>query len=218
MKKFQYMLGVFMVTALCVVACFASGDKDVKLNIYAARYAQKGYCRFGVTGLGRFLGYSFGRTNYCDSTAFEVLEGTNKFLCVTNAISHATKDFDVATLYHDAKSRRLFRIAVARSFPKSMSIAERIEFLGFISKDFDYMYRINVPTPSAADVCSLMENRSGEWSAEHGDDLFLLTLTLSVPDNNSMLVTMTVESKQVRHPIKLCPEGTKDVEVDVSDL
>ena len=197
--------------------CFAFGDKDVELNIYSAHYAQKGYCRFGMTGLGEFLEYSFGRTNYCDSTAFEVHEGTNKFMCVTNSIVHISKDFDVATLYHDAKSRRLFRVSVSRSLPDSMSVADRIKFLNSISKTFDYMYRIKVPIPSADDVDALMKNNHGEWSVENGDDLFLLTLALSVSDNKSMRVTMAVESKQVRHPIKRRTEDTKDVEVELVD-
>ena len=198
--------------------CFAFGDKDVELNIYSAHYAQKGYCRFGMTGLGEFLEYSFGRTNYCDSTAFEVREGTNKFMCVTNTIVHISKDFDVATLYHDAKSRRLFRVSVSRSLPDSMSAADRIKFLNSISKAFDYMYRIKVPIPRADDVDTLMKNNHGEWSVENGDDRFLLTLSLSVSGNKSIRVTMTVESKQVRHPIKRRPDDAKDVEVNVSDL
>ena len=203
---------------LCIFICFALGDKDVELNIYAAHYAQKGYCRSSLAGYGKFLEYSFGRTNYCDSTAFEVFEGTNKFLCVTNSITEITKDFDVATLYNDAKSRRMFRVSACRTLPDNISVARCIQVLSSISKAFDYMYRIKVPIPCAADVDALMKNNHGEWSAEHGDDLFLLTLKLSVSCNNSMRVTMTVESKQVRHPIKRRPEDTKDVEVEVSDL
>ena len=199
-------------------ACFACESKPGDFTIYAAHYAKKGYCRFGMTGLGEFLEYSFGRTNYCDSTAFEVHEGTNKFMCVTNSIVHISKDFDVATLYHDAKSRRLFKASVSRSLPDSMSVADRIKFLNSISKAFDYMYRIKVPIPCAADVGALMKNNHGEWSIERGDDLFLLTLSLSVSDNKSIRVTMTVESKQVRHPVKRRPDDAKDVEVDVSDL
>ena len=196
---------------------FCSG-KDIEFNMYAAHYAQRGYCRSSLTGYGRFLDYSFGRTNYCDNTAFEVREGTNKFMCVTNTIVHISKDFDVATLYHDAKSRRLFKASVSRSLPDSMSVADRIKFLNSISKAFDYMYRIKVPIPCAADVGALMKNNHGEWSIERGDDLFLLTLSLSVSDNKSIRVTMTVESKQVRHPVKRRPDDAKDVEVDVSDL
>ena len=196
---------------------FCSG-KEGEFTIYAAHYAKKGYCRSSLTGYGRFFDYSFGRTNYCDSTAFEVLEGTNKFLCVTNSIGHICKDFDVATLYHDAKSRLMFRVSACRSLPDNMSVADRIKFLNSISKAFDYMYRIKVPVPVAGDIDALMKNKNEKWSAERGDDLFLLTLTLSVPDNNSMRVLMTVESKQVRHPIKRRAEETQDVEVDVSDL
>ena len=133
-------------------ACFAFGDKDVELNIYAAHYAQKGYCRSGLNRYGVFLDYSFGRTNYCDSTAFGVIEGTNKFLCVTNTIGHISNDFDVATLYHDAKSRRLFRVSACSSMPDNMSVADRIKFLNSISKAFDYMYRIKVPIPVVGDI------------------------------------------------------------------
>ena len=138
-------------------------------------------------------------------------------MCVTNTIVHISKDFDVATLYHDAKSRRLFKASVSRSLPDSMSVADRIKFLNSISKAFDYMYRIKVPIPCAADVGALMKNNHGEWSIERGDDLFLLTLSLSVSDNKSMRVTMAVESKQVRHPIKRRPDDTKDVEVELVD-
>jgi hypothetical protein len=193
-------------------------SKDIEFNMCAAHYAKQGYCRNSLTGYGEFLEYSFGRTNYCDSTAFEVLEGTNKFMCVTNTIVHISKDFDVATLYHDAKSRRLFRVSVSRSLPDSMSAADRIKFLNSISKAFDYMYRIKVPIPCADDVDALMKNNHGEWSVENGDDRFLLTLSLSVSGNKSIRVTMTVESKQVRHPIKRRPDDAKDVEVNVSDL
>ena len=199
-------------------ACFAFGDEDVELNIYAAHYAKKGYCRGSLSRYGKFLDYQFGRTNSCDNTAFVVMEGTNKFLCVTNTIGHISKDFDNAVLYHDAKSRRLFRISACRSLPDNISAAGRIKFLNSISKTFDYMYRIKVPIPIAGDIDALMKNKHDEWSAECGDDLFLLTLTLSVSDNNSMRVTMTVESKQVRRPIKRRAEDTKDIEVDVSDL
>ena len=200
-----------------ISVCCAFGGKDVELNIYAAHYAQKGYCRSSLTGYRKFLEYSFGRTNYCDSTAFEVHEGANKFMCVTNSIVHISKDFDVATLYHDAKSRRLFKASVSRSLPDSMSAADRIKFLNSISKAFDYMYRIKVPIPRADDVDALMKNNHGEWSIERGDDLFLLTLSLSVSDNKSIRVTMMVESKQVRHPIKRRPDDTKDVEVELVD-
>ena len=193
-------------------------SKGIEFNMCAAHYAKQGYCRNSLTGYGEILEYSFGRTNYCDNTAFEVLEGADKFLCVTNPIAHITRDFDVATLYHDTKSRRLFRVSVSRSLPDNMSIAERTKFLNSISKDFDYRYKINVPIPSGGDIDALMRKSRSEWSAARGDDSFLITLVLSVPGNNSMRVTMTVESKQVRHPIKRRPEDTKDVEVEVSDL
>ena len=192
-------------------------SKDIEFNMCAAHYAKQGYCRNSLTGYGEILEYSFGRTNYCDSTAFEVREGTNKFMCVTNTIVHISKDFDVATLYHDAKSRRLFRVSVSRSLPDSMSAADRIKFLNSISKAFDYMYRIKVPIPRADDVDALMKNNHGEWSVENGDDRFLLTLSLSVSGNKSIRVTMTVESKQVRHPIKRRPDDAKDVEVELVD-
>ena len=203
---------------LCPVFCVAQGDTHTELNIYAAHYAQRGYSRLGLAGYGEFLGYSFGRTNSCGNTAFEVREGPDNFLCVTGAVARIGKGFDLVTLYHEANARRLFKIVVSRSFPEDMSAMDYIRFLRSMSRDCDYRYKIMVPLPTAADVDTLLKNRHGEWSVECGDDSFLITLALIFTSNGSVRVTLTVESKQVRSPPKRRVGDTKEVEIDIGDL
>ncbi|MBR5548388.1 MAG: hypothetical protein IKU71_01530 [Kiritimatiellae bacterium] len=194
------------------------GTNCALLNLYAAHYAQRGYSRLGLAGYGEFLDYSFGQTNSCDNTAFEVREGSDCFLCVTGSFTRIGKGFDLVTLYHEANTRRLFKIVGSRTFPEDMSATDYIRFLRSMARDCDYRYKIMVPRPSAADVDVLLKNRHGEWSVECGDDSFLITLALLFTSNGSMRVTLTVESKQVRFPSKRRVGDTKEVEIDIGDL
>ena len=218
LQRSLLMLTCTLWALLCPVFCVAQGNTHTELNLYAAHYAQRGYSRLGLAGYGEFLGYSFGRTNSCGNTAFEVLEGPDNFLCVTGSIARIGKGFDLVTLYHEANTRRLFKIVGSRTFPEEMIATDYIRFLRSMSRDCDYRYKIMVPLPSAADVDVLLKNRHGGWSVECGDESFLITLALFYSGNAFVRVTLTVESKQVRYPSKRRVGDTKEVETDIDDL
>lgn len=86
LQRSLLMLTCTLWALLCPVFCVAQGNTHTELNLYAAHYAQRGYSRLGLAGYGEFLGYSFGRTNSCGNTAFEVLEGPESIYdCPENA-------------------------------------------------------------------------------------------------------------------------------------
>ncbi len=203
---------------LCATFDVALGDMRTELNIYAAHYAPQGYSRLGTTGYGEFLDYSFGRTNTCNNTAFDQSCGHDKFLCITNSIANRSKVFDFVTLFHDANSRRLFRITASRTFPASMSSTDCMNLLKAMSRDCDYRYKIKIPIPSSDEVDALLKNRHNGWSINRGDASFLISLTLSLKTNGLMELTMTVESLQVRRHSEAQTGAINDIKVDVNDL
>ena len=187
--------------------------------MYAAHYAQRGYCRLGLAGYGRFLDYSFGRTNTCDSAAFDLQEGQDRFLCVTNSVVPDYKHFDGITLYHDVNSRRLFRIKAFRMLPAGASDSDCIRLIRTLSKDFDYWYKIKVPVPRAADIMALKSGHLGKaWAREFGDGLFAIRLSIALIERDLMRVEMEIESKKVRAPSVIQSDDIDEIEVKVDGL
>ena len=203
---------------LCAAFDVALGDKRAELNIYAAHYAPKGYSRLGDTGYGEFLDYSFGQTNTCKNTAVNRFCGNDKFLCITNPIANRSKFFDFVTLFHDATSRRLFRITASRTFPMNMSSTDCMNLLKALSRDCDYRYKIKIPIPYHDEVDALLKNRHNGWSINCRDASFLISLSLLLKTNGLMELTMTVESLQVRRHSEAQTGAMNDIEINVNDL
>ena len=190
----------------------------VDFNMYAAHYAPKGYNRMGTTGYGEFLGYSFGRTNYCDAAAFEASLGDDKFLCVTNPVVHKSKYFDYAMLCHDTNTRRLFKVVGVRNIPGNTCSADCMEMLESMSRACYCQYKIKIPIPSNDDIDVLLRTGSAGWSIKRDDGVFLISLSLSHKTDKAVQFRMTVESMRARQYPDKHANPTKDIEIDVGDL
>lgn len=196
----------------------AADGPSADLRIFAAHYAERGHRRFANTGYGAFLGYSFGRTNTCVKTSFEENEGQCKNLCVTNVIVSGYREFDSVKLYHDVKSRRLFKVLISRKLPVRMSISECIDFFESVSEDCDYWYAIKLPIPLSADIETIKKKHNGVWSVERGDEAFSIRFSLEMAESNIMKATMAVESKRVRKPRSGESNVKTDIKVYADDL
>lgn len=194
------------------------GDTRAEMDMRAAHYAPKGHGRLGDMGFGEFLGYSFGRTNSCDATAFEVPCGHDGFLCVTNAAVHGSRMFDAAVLCHDRGSRRLFRVVGLRALPRSMDDIGVEKLLKSVSRACDHLYGIPLQIPPRRAIRGLLRSRVGEWTAKGGDSTFSIALSLSPRADGLMLIEVTVENARARR----CPAGHADtmgeIEVEVDGL
>jgi hypothetical protein len=203
--RWIFVLALFQLTSLFVcfgaeTICFGAETNSAALRIKSAHYASIGWCRFGITGQGTFLNYSFGRTNSCVEASFEMDEGSHKVLCVTNAVVSSYRGFKYVKLYYDASSRQLFKIAISRKLPTSMNVPKCIELLKSLSEDCYCWYGITVPVPLSTDIAAIQMKHSGVWSKKCEDESFAIVFLLEISEERSMNITLTIESKRVRKP------------------
>lgn len=202
----------------CVSSGVAFGDSRAEMDMHAAHYAPRGHDRLGDMGFGEFLGYSFGRTNSCDTTACEVPCGHDGFLCVTNPAVHGCRVFDAAVLCHDRFSRRLFRVVGLRALPRNMDDIGVEKLLRSVSRACDHLYGIPLQIPPRRTIRELLRSRVGEWTAKGGDSTFSIALSLLPKADGLMLLEVTVENARARRRPAGHADAMGEIEVEVDGL
>ena len=191
-------------------------DRDARFNMCVAHRAPKGWFRMGLAGCGEFFDYSFGRTNFCDETSFEVYEDQVKYLCVTNSMTPNNHHFDRIDLLHDADSRKLLKIRLSRNLPSGVSDIKCIEALKSILKGCEYWYNIKMPALDIADFSKLRNNSepdTKEWRVE--DNSFLIRLSILFEKSDVARIELHIESKKARRSSLVKLKRDKDVEVEI---
>ena len=157
------------------------------------------YLKYLELARGEFFDYSFGRTNFCDETSFEVYEDQVKYLCVTNSMTPNNHHFDRIDLLHDADSRKLLKIRLSRNLPSGVSDIKCIEALKSILKGCEYWYNIKMPALDIADFSKLRNNSepdTKEWRVE--DNSFLIRLSILFEKSDVARIELHIESKKAR--------------------
>ena len=209
------MYGVFIL--LLNFNCLAKQEEYARFNMHSPHYAPKGYFRMGYVGYGRFFDFSFGRTNLCNETAFEILDDNIKYLCVTNSTLSDFHKFSQVALFHDMKSRKLLKIRLSRIIPSEISRTECIEEVKSLAKNCEYWYNIKIFTPINAAADAKHRRDSGNdtisWIGE--DDSFLIKLSILFDKKNKAYIELFIESKKVINPFFNKMKREKDVLVEM---
>lgn len=195
-------------------------DARFSLNIHAAHYAKKGHQRLGTAGYGEFMGFTFGTTNSCCVLPVEKLEGTNRVWQVAGKLPNPYRGFVDVTLYHDARSRKLFKIAVSRKFGPETDIAVITRTLKSCSDDCDDWLGIRVPVAfhtkctDESQKEAILNQRF--WCSRKEDGQFAIEFVMHRKESMTQ-VEIAVESKRVRRGTTTA-DGRNDVDVQVEGL
>lgn len=224
--SFKVVIGAVFRTVVafpCIGFCIGMRAENARLDIRAAHYAQRGHYRLGLAGRGAFLEYEFGRTNTCDMTAFVTQEDGQSVLCVTNVLESGHRGFRNVRLYHELKTRRLFKVTIYRDFPSDASRSDVLGLLQALVKDAERWYDIKVPQgfSSNDDTASLGDVRNGgsalrSWKAE--DCRFVVEFALLTEVDSSTRLQFSVMSKKVERPPAPDLDMADDLEVQADGL
>lgn len=195
-------------------------DARFTLNIHAAHYAKKGHQRLGTAGYGEFMGFTFGTTNSCCVLPVEKLKGTNRVWQVASKLPNPYRGFGDVTLYHDARSRKLFKIVVSRKFGPETDIAVITRTLKSCSDDCDDWLGIRVPVAFHAKCTDESQKEAilnqRFWCSRKEDGQFSIEFVARRKESMTQ-VEIAVESKRVRRGTTTA-DGRNDVDVQVEGL
>lgn len=206
--------------SVCVATSMQQEEVESGFNIYAAHYAQRGYCRLGTTGNGKFLEFTFGSTNTYAST-IENVDGVQSSLCRKRKLSIPVREFDEALLFYERKSQKLFKVAISRLFAPETNDDNVAKVLRAFSEDFNSMFGIEVPINLPAHL--IQKSTESIWSENHlwnsrgADDHFSIDFDIYRLCDSKIKATISLESKRVNRAMSFMTMS-RDVSVDIEDL